>query len=195
MMDPMNPELLDAIRKGDREAVAMLLNARPELLRDRNDQGVSAVSLAMYHGQPAIAQLFLERGAELDLHEACAVGALERVAQLTRPDNVNSTSADGFPPLGLACYFGHEDVARYLIAQGADVNLPAANAMKVCPIHAAAARRSEPIVRLLLENGADPNARQQGDYTALDAARQNGDTDIIDLLLRYGASQDSTAHG
>src|SRR5688572_24471049 len=61
-----------------------------------------------------------DRGALLDLHEAAATGHLERVRELSTPENVNSASADGFQALGLACYFGHEDVARYLLDAGAD---------------------------------------------------------------------------
>jgi ankyrin repeat protein len=164
-----------------------MLDADDSLLSARDQNGVSAVLLAMYHGKPAIAQLFIDRGAELDLHEAAATGRLERVRELAAAADVNTAGADGFQPLGLACYFGHEDVARFLLSAGADVKLASKNAMQVQPIHAATARRSASIVKLLLENGADPNARQQMGYTPMDAARQNGDREIMDLLSAHGA--------
>ena len=44
-------------------------------------------------------------------------------------------------------------------------------------------------VRLLLEHGADPNARQQDDYTPLMAADQHGDERLRDLLVHHGAEQ------
>ena len=40
---------------------------------------------------------------------------------------------------------------------------------------------------MLLRLGADPNAREQGGYTPLHAATQNGDEDMIRLLLYGGA--------
>ena len=189
-MRDMVTELIEAIKAGDGDRVAELLTSDPALLAAKAPNGVSAILLAMYHGKPAVARLFIERGAVLDLHEAAAVGDLQRVRALATAENVNSASADGFQPLGLACYFGQDAVAAYLIRLGADVNQAAENAMKVRPIHAATARRSVALVRLLLESGADPNARQQMGYTALHAAHQNGDRDIIELLIAHGADAD-----
>ena len=194
MMTNMTAELIDAVKAGDGDRVANLITSDPSLLSAKGPNGVSAILLAMYHGKPAIAQIFIDRGAVLDLHEAAATGQLERLRELLTNENINTASPDGFQPLGLACYFGHEEVARYLIEAGADVKLASENSMQVQPIHAATARRSPAIVRLLLDNGADPNARQQMGYTPLDAARQNGDEEIIDLLITRGAV-DSAATG
>ena len=190
----MADELIESIKSGDGDRVAELLRRDPSLLSAKGPNGVSAVLLAMYHGKPDIAQLFIERGATLDLHEAAATGHIERLRELATPENVNTAGADGFQPLGLACYFGHRDVAEFLMSLGADVKLASENTMRVQPIHAATARRSLEIVRLLLENGADPNACQQMGYTPLDAARQNGDGAIAELLRSYGA-RDSAATG
>jgi ankyrin repeat protein len=40
---------------------------------------------------------------------------------------------------------------------------------------------------VLLEAGADPNARQHGGFTPLMGAEQNGDLDLAELLIRHGA--------
>lgn len=188
----MDTAMLEAIKSGDRDAVARLLDSDQDFLKARTDGGVSAISLSMYHGHPDIARLFIDRGADLDLFEAAATGELDRVRELATAENVNGASSDGFQPLGLACYFGHQEVAEFLLSLGADVNLPSANDMKVSPIHAATARRSEPIVRMLLQHAANPNARQQSGYTALAAARQNGDREIVELLLEYGATGEAS---
>ena len=42
-------------------------------------------------------------------------------------------------------------------------------------------------VRVLLEHGADVNARQEGGWTALHAASQNGDVEMARLLIAGGA--------
>src|SRR6266545_996020 len=41
--------------------------------------------------------------------------------------------------------------------------------------------------RLLLEHGADSNLPQGGGFRAIDAARENGDTRVEQLLVEYGA--------
>jgi ankyrin repeat protein len=177
----MNEEFLNAIKAGDLPRVNTLLEQQPDL------HGSSAVSMAMYHGKPDIARALIDYGAPLDLFDACCAGVEERVRELVPQLGPNAMSPDGFPALGLACFFGHEAIARYLLDEGADPNLVATNSFQVRPIHAATARRSEPIVRLLLERGADPNTRQQHGYTPLMAAQQNNDTAIIELLLQHGA--------
>src|SRR6266513_2390385 len=42
--------------------------------------------------------------------------------------------------------------------------------------------------RLLYEHGADPNHEQGGGFRAIDAARQNGDARVEQLLLDHGAT-------
>jgi ankyrin repeat protein len=44
------------------------------------------------------------------------------------------------------------------------------------------------LATLLLEHGADPNARQQDDFTPLMAANQHGDERLRALLVEHGAT-------
>jgi FOG: Ankyrin repeat len=62
--------------------------------------------------------------------------------------------------------------------------------MHVMPLHSAAAARSVPIARLLLEHGAPVNARQGGSgfgFTPLMEAAFNGQVDMVQILLDHGA--------
>lgn len=182
----MSSELFSAIKAGDLSQVTALLDANPSLLSATDDKGVSAILTAAYHGRSDIANLFVTRRTALDIFEAAATGDLGRVRELAA--EANATSPDGFQPLGLACFFGHTSVAEFLILEaGADVHVASKNQMRVQPIHAAAARRSATLVRTLLENGADPNARQHLGFTALHAAAQQGDERTAELLLTAGA--------
>ena len=185
-------EIIEAVKRGDGEAVARLLDADPELLR-ASEKNISAVMLALYHGKPEMARLFVERGAELTFHEACALGDGERVrAMLTAdPSLLNSKSPDGFPAIGLPIFFRQPDVARYLIEQGADVSAPADNPMRVAPVHAAAAACDRETLSMLLERGADANAKQQLDYTPMHTAASRGDIETAKLLLRFGGDPNS----
>jgi uncharacterized protein len=44
-------------------------------------------------------------------------------------------------------------------------------------------------VRMLLEKGADPNARSQSGSTSLHTVGFTGDRESLDLLLRHGADR------
>jgi len=187
-------ELAEAIKAGDAERVAALIDADASLLRTP-ENNVTPLLLAVYHGKPELARLLVERGAPLSFAEACALGDETRAKEMLAadPDVLQSRTADGFPALGVAIFFGHGALARWLIEQGADVNAAADNAARVAPLHAAAAVRDRETTRMLLERGADPNARQQSDYTPLHGAASRGDTELAELLLAHGAQRDARA--
>jgi len=154
---------------------------------------MSDVLAAIYRGDREEAAR-LAGGKELDVFEAAALGRTGRLEELLDADAslANAWADDGFQPLGLASFFGHVDAARLLVGRGAEVNSASRNAMRVMPLHSAAATRDADlryaIAELLLEAGADPNARQQDDFTPVMAADQSGDTRLRELLLEHGAS-------
>jgi len=191
-------QLFEAIRAGDASRVSELLEAAPGLAGARTPEGASAVLMAIYFGHPEMVRLFEDRGVVLNLFEACAAGRLERVAALVagNPALVGGYSDDGYPALGLAVFFGHDDVAGILMEKGADVNAASLNSQCVTPLHAAAARHNTKLVGDLLARGADPDAAQGGGITALHEAAFHGDGEIVELLLGYGANpRQKTAAG
>jgi ankyrin repeat protein len=133
---------------------------------------------------------------ELNPFEAAALGRTDRLRYLLDGDPAlaNAFGDDGFQPLGLACFFGHVDAARVLLDRGADPNSLARNEhVQAGPLHSASASENKgedvryELCVLLLDYGADPNLEQGGGFTALDAARQNGDERLERLLLERGA--------
>ena len=187
-------ELTDAIKAGDAARVNALVDADASVLTAA-ENGVTPLLLAIYHGKADIARLLVERGAPVSFGEACALGDESRVREMfgAVPHLLHSRTSDGFPAAGVAIFFGHGALARWLIEQGADVNAAAENAMRVAPVHAAAAACDRETMRMLLERGADANARQQLDYTALHGAASRGDIEMAKLLLAHGAQRDAKA--
>lgn len=181
-------EFFDAIRNGDANLVRTLLASDPRLSEARNRDGATAALWAIYTRHPDLAPVVLgER--EPDFFEACALGRRDRAAALLAADAalLNADSADGFPALGLAVFFGHSDVARDLLDAGADASRAARNALGVAPLHAAVACGSLPLVELLLAHGADPNAAEGGGATPLHSAAGHGSREMVAKLMAAGA--------
>jgi ankyrin repeat protein len=183
----MNP-LFDAIRKGDATTVRTLVAADPALTGARNSEGATPALWAAYTRHAELAPVVLA-GRDPDLFEACALGNRERAASLLAhdPKLVDTYSADGFTPLGLAIYFGHEEIARSLVAAGADVNRPSRNAIRVAPLHSAVASGSLALVNLLLEHGAQPDTVEFLEATPLHSAASTGSRGMVERLLKAGA--------
>ena len=188
-MDAPTTDLLAAIAADDAARVRALLAAEPALAEARDDAGVSLLLQAVYRGKArALAELRDARG-NLDICEAAALGdTVTIIAALQQPAAVAVRSADGFTPLHLAAFFGQQQAAEALLAAGADVNAVAANAMRVQPLHSAAAGRHTALCALLLAHGAAIDARQHGGFTPLHAAAQHRDTALVRLLLDHGAN-------
>jgi ankyrin repeat protein len=182
-------EVIRAIKAGDDQQVAELVAANLSHARARDENGVSALLLALYHGRDASVAALHAAVPDLDVFEAAALGETGRLLELLDgdPELVNRYSPDGFTPLQLASFFGRPDAAALLLDRGAESNAVAKNAMRVAALHSAAAARETGIVRLLLDNGADPNAQQEGGFTALHAAAQHGDRELAELLVGRGA--------
>jgi uncharacterized protein len=159
---------------------------------------MSDVLQALYRGDREEAER-LAAGRELDVFEAAAFGRADRLRELLDEDPARAKAFgdDGFHALGLACFFGHVDAARVLLEGGADVNVLSRNQhIQTAAIHAAAASNEAganestryELIKLVLDHGADPNLPQKGGFRAIDAARQNGDKRVEQLLLERGAT-------
>jgi uncharacterized protein len=155
----------------------------------------SPILTALYHRQPEEARRLADVSPSLTIWEAAALGRDERLHALLRDDPalVNAYAPDGFMPLGLAAFFAPAATVRRLLDAGADVGAAARNDMRVQPLHAAVASRNLEAARLLLDRGADPNARQQVGYTPLMGAAGSGRDDLVDLLLDHGADPTAAA--
>jgi hypothetical protein len=186
-------EFIQLATEGEEGDALRALEREPRLANARDPQGVSIVCLAVYRGRRALAEALAARRTDLDVFESACIGERARIDAALAADaaHVNAVSPDGFSPVGYAAFFGHVEVLRLLIERGGEVNAPSANAMRVSPVHSAAAHadpgRAVALARIVLEAGADPNARQQGGFTALHEAALNGNGPLVELLLAHGA--------
>jgi ankyrin repeat protein len=84
---------------------------------------------------------------------------------------------------------------KELLAEGADVNAPC-RALVVLPghvralttaLHAASFNNAFAVAELLVDHGAEVNAKNESDRTSLHAAAMVGATELVKLLLAHGA--------
>lgn len=189
-MNLTSADIIDAICRQDRDAVAELLRQQPSLATSRDENGISAFLWACYTKQAAVRDLLREQLASLDIFESIAAGDDVRALDLlaAQPALATAWSGDGFTPLHFAGFFSRPVVAERLVRMGADPAAEARNPMRVTPLHSAVSSRSLEVCRLLLERGAPPDAGQQHGWTALMSAGMHGDDELAGLLLAHGAT-------
>jgi ankyrin repeat protein len=156
------------------------------------DSRVSPILTALYQGDRAEAERLHAEDPDVDVFDGAALGDVERLHVLLDEDGdaVRVRSPDGFTALHYAAYFDGPAAVRLLIERGADIEAPSENqefAQEARPLHSAVAAGRIEVATVLLEAGADPNARQRGGFTPLMAAERSGHLDLVELLIRHGA--------
>ena len=100
-------------------------------------------------------------------------------------------SSRSFTFLHVAAYYGHEQVARVLLANGADVNADAADQQyKGTPLHVALGLGHISVAEVLINAGANVNARgstRGDDCTPLHIAVDRKFKTVVELLISRGA--------
>jgi ankyrin repeat protein len=187
-------DVFTTIDAGDDAAAVAMVRDDPQLARRHGGaDGVTPVLYAMYRRRFELARALADAAGTLDLAEAAAVDDVAQVrSRLAAGTAVDGRTLDGFTPLQLAAYFGAPAAAAELIGAGADLNSVAANPMRIQPLHAATAGRHTDIAVLLIDAGAEVNAKQSHGWTPLHSAAANGDAELVDRLVDAGADRAAT---
>src|SRR5947208_10429858 len=170
-------ELIDA---GDAEGVRKLLEVDAGAAATRDEHGLSAFMRAAYAGGEVFDAV---RAADPPLDPFDRIVAGES-RDLPAPD---AWTPDGFTGLHLAAFARNAPAARVLLEAGADPNvLATASFAQVTPLGTCAFAGANDVARLLLEHGADPLVTEDQGFTPLDAAIENGNAELAELLRAHG---------
>jgi ankyrin repeat protein len=125
-----------------------------------------------------------------EIHKAAKAGDVEKVKAILKasPDVMNEKDEDVFTPLHIAAAFDFVEVAKVLLAQGAD--LEAKNFTGQTPLHMAVKAGHEEMVKLLLDKKADVHAKDKAGATPLHYAVVKSKS-LIELLLSCKANVNS----
>jgi ankyrin repeat protein len=137
-----NPMLILAIRDKSNNVIDALLNDKRVDVDLSNKSGETPLMMASIEGNlPLVKTLVLGHKAQLDhigwtpLHYACAKGHLE-VAQFLVANGaiVDSLSVGNTTPLMMAVQSGNEQLVKFLLDKGADLQLKNANGLTAIDI-------------------------------------------------------------
>src|SRR5436190_5240930 len=186
--------LTDAARAGDRKAVAALLSAGAAVNAPEPD-GTTALHWAVYRDDAAMTERLVSAGANVNaanrngatpLSQACTNAGPSIMEQLLNAGADPNAFASGAPPLVACAGSGGEVKVRMLLSWGADVNA-SDNWRRQTALMWAAAENHAGLVKLLMEAGANVDARSGGDFTALMFAVRQDARDAARLLIDAGA--------
>ena len=148
------------------------------------------------HGKDGVARLLVEAGANVDatrgdgmtpLHLAASRSRLALAEALLDAGADVDASAAGATPLHVAARRGHLACAELLLRRGAAVDPPRAPGLG-SPLLVAIANDWEHVATLLVEHGADANARDENGETAAAIAERERMNGVLVRLLEADGS-------
>lgn len=148
-----------AIKQDNDSAVRSMLS-RGFDPNTRNEKGAPGLYMALQEGSLKVARVLID-------------------SPRLKPEDRNASDES---PLMMAALKGELDLAKRLIAKGADVNKPGWT-----PLHYAATSGHLDMIRLLLEEHAFIDAQSPNGTTPLMMAAHYGSTEALQLLLDEGA--------
>ena len=186
-----------AARNSNLEVLRYLISQRADV-HARNNDGRTPLDTANTEEKRAILRAAATPyvSSFSSICEAAKHGTVHDVAYFIRNGaDVNGVENEwNFTPLlEAAAHNPSVEILRYLVSQGANVNVK--NSAEWTPLHYAAENGNVAALQILVSAGADVHARNNIDWTPLHHAAQNGSAESMTVLIASGADINARAQG
>ena len=125
---------------------------------------------------------------KMDIFDIARKGTLEQIKELynQNPKLIHDVNKEGYSALILACYKSNNEVAKFLIENGSDIN---GSSSMGTPLMAAVVKGNNEIAKLLIEKKANVNFADANGTTALIYSIQFSNKTILAMLLEHKANK------
>jgi len=159
--------LLEAADNNDEDEVKRLLNEPYIDVNVKDEDGNTALNLAVKNNNPKIVQTLLNNNAN---------------------PNIPYTYMNGFTALIVAVRNNNPTIVQMLLDEGANPYIQ--DHYGCTALHRVTRNTNSEIVQMLLDKGANPNIQDIDGWTALFGAVTDNRSDIVQMLLDAGANID-----
>lgn len=217
--DGNEQEMLALAGSGETQAALELIGRRTDVNATQSD-GTTALHWAVYYGDEALVKRLIRRKADVTVKNEFGATPLSQAAILANAKiikqllaagaDANERGADDQTPIMVVARTGKVDAAKVLLKAGADVNAVEKWRGQTALMWAAAQKQAD-MVKLLLDNNADPDAQSlpndwerqvtaeprmkilpPGGLTPLLYAAREGCTACVQYLIEAGADLNKT---
>ena len=189
-------ELLSIVETGSADRVKEAL-AAGEPVNEKDEYGNTALHLVAQAGEREIAQLLIDKAADVNAktiygHTPLHRAASKEVAELLISKGADVNVTDSFAsmaPLHWAVSYGNREVAEALLEGKA--NIEAKDKHGSTPLHLTASNGRKEAGEFLLEKGAKVNAIDEAKQAPLHYAARSGQAEMVYLLIAKGADRNA----
>ncbi len=189
-------DIHELAQQGNLDGVKTLIEKDPELIDARDKDGRTPLHWACRGVHLDMVKYLMEKGADVNAEDANKVVPLHSLATrnsaeameilIAKEANVDAANFGGNTALHYAGMNDAADAAAVLVKNGADLEIKEDYGRT--PLVLCARERGGPkTIKVLLDGGADVNARDKFGASALDLAAWRGKKEVVDLLLDAGA--------
>lgn len=186
-----------AIKSGNIDIINLVAKRAKASLK--NDAGETPLYLAIELDDLFLLETLISKGAKVN-RKSNGITPLARAAELNKPKvvaflikndaKITEPNDNGETPLYIAMQKGHDIVAGILLSKSADPSGDAnwKNKIGTPILHMATEKGNPAIVRILINYGAEVDATDYMDNTALCIAAELGHLDVIRTLIQNNAN-------